>query len=286
MTSGGTLANLTALLCARSEKGQGVWVEGTKERYAFMVSEEAHYCIDRAVRIMGWGDQGMIKVPVDDRFVMKTELLQGLLDKARKNGVTVIGIVGSAPTTSTGNYDDLKAIGQFAKDNGLWYHIDAAHGGPVVFSKKYNFLMSGCALADSITVDGHKMMMMPGLTTSLLFRQGKQSFKTFSQEAQYLWTNSDDDWHNPGKRTFECTKLVMSLRYYTMIQEYGDQAFEAFVDQCYNNGKRFAQLVKSTKDIDLAVEPDSNIVCFRPSNCKTLESITKIRQEILEDGRF
>lgn len=286
MTSGGTLANLTALLSARSDKGDSVWIEGTKEQYAFMVSEEAHYCIDRAVKIMGWGEQGMIKVPVDKRFVMKTDELQHLYDDALEKGIKVIGIVGSAPTTSTGNYDDLKAIGQFAIRHNLWYHIDGAHGGPVVFSDEYKHLMNGCELADSITVDGHKMMMMPGVTTSLLFKQGKKSYKTFSQEAQYLWTSNDDDWHNPGKRTFECTKLIMSLRYYTMIQEYGDRGFKAFVDQCYENGNRFAQLVTSIDGMELGVAPDSNIVCFRPRHCKTLAQINQIRKRILDDGRF
>lgn len=240
ITSGGTIANLTALICARNIKAsENVWQEGQTEKYAFMVSEEAHYCIDRAVRIMGWGSDGIIKVPVDDRFTMKTDLLSELYKKATKEGITVLGVVGSAPTTSTGIYDDLKKIGLFCKENNLWYHIDAAHGGPAAFSEKYKILMDGCDMADSITVDAHKMMMVPSLTTMLFFKDGKDSYRTFAQQAQYLWSASDEEWYNYGKRTMECTKIMLSTRIYAMINAYGISVFGDYVTQCYDMAKTF-----------------------------------------------
>lgn len=285
-TSGGTLANLTALLCARSIKGDTVWVEGTKEQYAFMVSAEAHYCIERAVRIMGWGDDGVIKVPVDESYRLRTDLLEEYKIKAEERGIKVIGVVGSAPTTSTGNYDDIGAIGDFAELHGLWFHIDGAHGGPAVFSSKYKHFMKGCQKADSITVDGHKMMMMPALTTKLFFKEDRAGYQTFSQEAQYLWSNNTQEWHNPGKRTFECTKLIMSLQYYLILQQYGHSGFGAFVEECYDNGTLFANMIEQHPSYELAVNPDSNIVCFRPVGCSSLQSINQIRQSLLQDGRY
>jgi L-2,4-diaminobutyrate decarboxylase len=264
ITSGGTLANLTALICARNVKApENVWVEGQKERYAFMVSEEAHYCIDRAVRVMGWGEAGMIKIPVDQHYKMRTELLEEYYLKASQDGIKVLGVVGSAPTTSTGIYDDLVATGEFCKTNDLWFHIDAAHGGPAVFSDKYKYLMQGAEMADSITVDAHKMMMVPSLTTFLFFRESKNSYKTFAQKAQYLWSASDEEWYNYGKRTMECTKIMLSTRIYILLKLYGIQIFESYLDQCYNTARIFAEMISKHPDFDLAVAPDSNIVCFR-----------------------
>ncbi|MBK9257472.1 MAG: aminotransferase class V-fold PLP-dependent enzyme [Saprospiraceae bacterium] len=290
LTSGGTIANLTALLCARSNTTQNdIWQEGTNEQYAFMVSEEAHYCIDRAVRIMGWGNNGIIKIPVDNNFRMKTDLLQSYLDDAKKKGIKVLGVVGSAPTTSTGIYDDLKAIGHFCEEHKLWFHIDAAHGGPAAFSSKYKYLMDGSELADSITVDAHKMMMTPALTTMLFFKNASASYRTFAQKADYLWNADDTEWYNYGKRTMECTKLMMSTRIYVLAQAYGVKIFKDYLDTCYDLAKEFARLIQDYPSFELAVEPDSNIVCFRwkegPEESLNGEN-EKIRQHLLEDGKF
>jgi L-2,4-diaminobutyrate decarboxylase len=290
ITSGGTLANLTALICARNVQAtEDVWNDGQQKKYAFMVSDEAHYCIDRAVRVMGWGDAGIIKIPVDSHFRMRTELLAEYLQKAENEGITVLGVVGSAPSTSTGIYDDLTAIGAFCAQNKLWYHIDAAHGGPAVFSEKYKHLMLGCHQADSITVDAHKMMMTPSLTTMLFFKNSKNSYKTFAQKAQYLWSAADEEWYNYGKRTMECTKIMLSTRIYALISIYGINIFNEYLDQCYDLARRFAAMVVEKEGFELAVTPDSNIVCFRVKD----EDITiankinrHIRQVILEDGTF
>lgn len=290
ITSGGTLANLTALICARNIKAhEDVWHEGHREKYAFMVSEEAHYCIDRAVRIMGWGDTGIIKIPVDQHFRIRTDLLEDYHKQATDSGITVLGIVGSAPTTSTGIYDDLVAIGNYCKAHQLWYHIDAAHGGPTVFSERYKVLMTGCEMADSITVDAHKMMMVPSLTTMLFFKNAKESYKTFAQKAQYLWSAADEEWFNYGKRTMECTKIMLSTRIYALMSAYGIGVFGEYVEQCYDTAKIFAELIQNDPNFELAVWPDSNIVCFRfikvdGQSCN--ETNRKIRQKLLEDGSF
>ena len=290
ITSGGTLANLTALICARNIMApDDVWNEGTHERYAFMVSEEAHYCIERAVKVMGWGEAGIIKIPVDTNYRMKTGLLTDFYQRAQAEGIKVIGVVGSAPTTSTGIYDDLISIGTFCSQNKLWFHIDAAHGGPAVFSERYKYLMSGSNMADSITVDAHKMMMTPSLTTMLFFKNQKNSYKTFAQKAQYLWSAADEEWFNYGKRTMECTKIMLSTRVYALISTYGINIFGVYVDKCYDLGRKFAAMISDVPDLELAVEPDSNIVCFRvvEKNTDTANKLNRqIRQAILDDGTF
>lgn len=290
ITSGGTLANLTALICARNIKApDDVWNHGQDEKYAFMVSEEAHYCIDRAVRVMGWGDTGIIKIPVDSQFRMQTELLNQYHSEAKQNGIIVLGIVGSAPTTSTGIYDDLNAIGAYCQSNDLWFHIDAAHGGPAVFSEKYKRLMSGSNLADSITVDAHKMMMVPSLTTMLFFKKSSDSYRTFAQKAQYLWSDADEEWYNYGKRTMECTKIMLSTRIYALIAFYGVQVFAEYVEKCYDLAKVFAEMIKNEAGWELATEVQSNIVCFRisdPDIGKSNFINLHIRQRLLEDGSF
>ena len=293
LTSGGTLANLTALLTARAVVAPtDVWWEGTTHRLAIMVSEEAHYCVDRAARIMGLGSDGIIKLPTNDRFQMRTDLLEGCLAKAKADGLTVFAVIGSACSTSTGSYDDLIAIADFCEAHRLWFHADGAHGGVAALSATYQPLVRGIERADSVVVDFHKMMMIPSLATALLYRRDADSFRTFQQKAQYLWADADaQDWFNSGKRAFECTKLMMSAKVYTVLRTYGEAIFTENVEVLYGLARQFAEQIRQRPGFELALEPESNIVCFRyvgqqqdPAQIDILNS--QIRQRLLHEGQF
>lgn len=295
LTSGGTLANLTALLAARAHyNGAHVWTEGTHEPYCIFVSEMAHYCVDRAVRIMGWGSEGIVKVPVDKNYKMDVSLLPQLLDETRARGKKVIAIVGSAPCTATGSYDDLNTIAKFCSKENIWFHVDGAHGGPAIFSEKYKYLMQGSENADSVVIDAHKMMLTPALATALLFKNGRSSYKTFSQNAYYLWeAQEEQEWFNLARRTFECTKLMMSVRIYSIINLYGIEIFDELIHRQYDLARDFAALINQSPDFELAITPESNIVCFKyiehenkydQSHISSLNR--KIRKSAFEEGTF
>jgi L-2,4-diaminobutyrate decarboxylase len=133
------------------------------------------------------------------------------------------------------------------------------------------------------------MMMVPALTTLLLFRRPSDSYRTFSQKAEYLWQANDEEWFNYGKRTMECTKLMMSARIFLMIKTYGIGVFGKYVDIVYDLARQMADYVLSCKEFELVVYPDSNIVCFRfvDGHQSELDEINRrIRQQILEKGNF
>ncbi len=293
LTSGGTLANLTALLTARAVAAPtDVWSDGTTGRLAIIVSEEAHYCVDRAARIMGLGTDGIIKIPTNDHFQMRTELLEPYLAQATAQGLTVFAVIGSACSTSTGSYDNLTAIADFCAKHQLWFHVDGAHGGAAVLSETYRPLVGGIDRADSVVIDFHKMMMIPALVTAVLYRRDADSYHTFQQKAQYLWADATaHDWFNSGKRAFECTKLMMSAKVYTLLRTYGEEIFADNVDVLYGLARRFAERVCQQPGVELAVAPEANIVCFRyvgdGSHPDRFDAInTQLRQQLLTEGRF
>ncbi|WP_044103758.1 pyridoxal phosphate-dependent decarboxylase family protein [Neolewinella persica] len=268
LTNGGTLANLTALLAARAAKWPSgdAWKDGNGDlRPCVFVNEQAHYCIDRAVRIMGWGEAGVVNIPSDDKFRMRTELLEEAISTARSKGMTPLAIIGSAGTTSTGSFDDLGAIADFAERHGLWFHIDGAHGAPVRLDPEKAHQLNGLERADSMIMDYHKMMMCPGLTTGVFFRNGTDAFRTFHQQADYLlsFDTNEEDWYNMGRRTFECTKNMMSLRVFSLLSCYGSDIFRDYVVRVNTIAANFAADVRANPLFELALDPGCNIVCFR-----------------------
>lgn len=223
---------------------------------------------------------------------MDTATLEANYKEAKNNGIQIFAIVASAPSTATGVFDNLDVIAAFASKHKLWFHVDGAHGGAGIFSKKYRYTVKGIEKADSVVIDGHKMMMMPTITTALLFKNNSNAAATFSQKADYLLSDSEhEDWYNSGKRTFECTKTMMSIHWFTLLKFYGEKVFDAYVTQLYDRGREFSKIIGSEKDFELAVTPMCNIVCFRyitnGLDTKELNELNaKIRQALLEDGEF
>lgn len=297
LTSGGTLGNLTALVAARrAMTSYDAWQNGNQSRLALMVSDQAHYCIDKAARIMGWGEDGVIRIPTRQDFSMQTEALKPALEEARRKGLEVIAVVGSACSTATGTFDDLLAISKFCQQNKLWLHVDGAHGAATVYSSKYRSRVAGIECADSITMDFHKLLMTPALATALVFKDGRYAAQNFAQKADYLWAKSDEQdgdqtaWHDLAKRTFECTKSMVGFKVFTILAAHGEEVFDQNVTTLYESAASFADLIKSEPDLELAVEPQSNIVCFRfladlPED-ELNERNRTIRSRIVAAGHF
>ena len=296
LTSGGTLGNLTALLAARRAKSDMKSLDQSSSNpFSVMVSDQAHYCIDRAARVMGWGNQGVIQVPTNDRFQLDTEALARSLELARQAGRKVIAVVGNAGSTATGSFDDLNGIADFCERENLWFHVDGAHGAAVAFSNKHRHLVSGIERADSAVVDFHKLLLTPALATALIFRDGREAYRTFAQKAEYLWSDQESQvWYELARRTFECTKTMYGLKIFSILAEHGVGIFEANIDCLHERADQFATLVSQSADFELLLAPQTNIVCFRfigspqdrvPEHARN-ELNQSIRTELTQQGSF
>lgn len=286
ITSGGSMGNLTALVTARTSSGVE---EKDYPRLAIMVSEEAHYSVERAAKIMGIRSDCIIKVPTGRDFSIRTDLLESYYEEALSQGKIVFCVVGCACTTSVGAHDNLEALADFAEKHRIWFHVDGAHGGAAIFSDKYKYLLKGIERSQSLIVDFHKMMMAPPLSTAVIYNAGNQKINEFSPKAAYLWQDQlSEEWWNSAKHTLECTKPLTVIHTYAIMRLYGDEIYRQNVDTLYDLGKEFAGLIKAQDDMELALEPSSNIVCFRfvPA-CGDINAINKrIAEALLEDGTY
>jgi len=294
-THGGTAGNLTAMLAARQAKTDyNIWEEGVRNenRPGYMMSEQSHYSIGRNVKIMGLGEDSIIKIPYDPHFKMRVDLLEELKKRAEDKGIKIISVAANACSTATGSYDDLEAIADFCEKHDLWMHVDGAHGMGVLFSGKYSHLVKGIERADSVVIDFHKMLLVPALNTLVMFRNGEKSFETFAQKASYLFQKSQKNvWYNSATRTIECTKSALGIIAYAAMKYYGNNYYKEYIESRYDLARRFADLIKSNSDFELAVEPESNIVCFRytPAGQNELalnEINAAIREKIIKEGSF
>lgn len=296
-TSGGTAGNLTALLAARElRSGFAPWERGQHagEPLCLLVGDEAHYSVARAAQIMGWGRDGAWRVPCDERFRMRADALPAALAAARARGRKVVAVVASACSTATGAFDPLEAIADFCAQEKLWMHVDGAHGGAVALSERLRPKVAGIERADSVVVDAHKMLAVPALSTAVLFREGAHSYASFAQEASYIFTAQGADRtgsRDQAVRTFECTKRMLALPLYALLETYGREALVAHVERCFDLATSFAELLRAQEDFELAVEPEANIVCFRHRarglEAESLDALQdELRERVLATGRF
>ena len=291
LTSGGTLAALTALLAARAS-ALGESLDEADCRLAVIASEEAHYSTGRAVQVMGWGKEGLVTVPTDERFKMRTELLGAAIEEAKRRGRRPVAVVASACSTSTGSYDDIHSVADFCARHGLWLHVDGAHGAAVAFSPELRGRIAGIERADSAILDFHKLLLTPALATAVLFRDSKASWLAFHQRARYLFEENDPEpWRDSGRRTFECTKLAMSLKIAAIWRAHGTELFASHLGTVHALARDFAARLRSRNPFEVAVEPESNIVCFRikPPGLDE-ESLNRlnnaVHKQIVESGEF
>lgn len=292
-TNGGSIGNLTALLAARQAAAEGnVWVRGvgSEAPVAVLVPESCHYSVKRAVAIMGLGEEAVAPVAVDDRFHTQPDDLGRAFDEAVKHGRRPIAVVANACSTATGSFDDLEAAADFARSRGLWLHVDGAHGAGALLSPKYRHLLSGLDKADSFIWDAYKNLLMPALITAVLFRDGGRSYEAFSEKASYLFEKgAREEWYNFAHRTMECTKTMMGLRLFISLAAYGTDFFAGYVTAMFDLARDFAALLRESGDFEPAVEPESNIVCFRylKRGEGDLDGLQwRVRRALLERGRF
>ena len=294
-THGGTAGNLTAMLAARQAKTDyNIWEEGVKSegRPGYMMSEQSHYSIGRNVKIMGLGEDSIVKIPFDSDYRMRTDLLEDFRKRAEDKGIKVIAVAANSCSTATGSYDDLNAIADFCDRHSLWLHVDGAHGMGVLFSDKYKRKVNGIERADSVVIDFHKMLLVPALNTLVMFKNGDRSFETFAQKASYLFEKTQSNvWYNSAIRTIECTKSALGIIAYTAMKYYADNYFGEYINSRYDLTLRFSETVKADPLLELAVTPDSNIICFRyapkgidEASLNRINSL--IRDRITKEGSF
>lgn len=297
-TSGGSLANLTALLSARNHYFPEFWSKGFSsikkdEIPAIAASEEAHYSIIRTMEMLGFNKNQIIKLPVNSKRQVDIRKTQSTLDKAKKDGFKVFCIVATAATTAIGAFDPINELAEVAQKNDCWLHIDGAHGASFLLSEKHKHKLKGIEKADSITWDAHKMMFIPGTCSMLFYKNKDRSTLAFKQKASYVFEKEEDQYskYDGAKKNIECTKRPMIMNLWAVWTSYGPKVFEQKIDFLCNLISRAYEHLLLDYDFETLHKPEANMLCFRYKPKNINNNYVKdfqigIRNQLKSNGKF
>ncbi len=284
LTHGGSLANLTALLAARAVAAPDAWEAGSNGGLVILAPPNSHYSIRRAASIMGLGTKAVLAIDVDENEVIVPDRLPGVLQRTKEDGKKVVALAANACATSTGLYDPLEELGRLCREEGIWLHVDGAHGATALVSEKERGLLRGVDLADSLTWDAHKMLRTSGLCTSVLFRDRLSLDRAFSQEASYLFYGENEKGVDLIHRTIECTKAGLGLKVFLNLAWRGERGIARYVEEQYSLTRRIHRQIQARAGFSCPYLPESNILCFRYEGDDILQ--VSLRERLLEEGRF
>lgn len=252
-------------------------------RLRIYVSEQGHFSIDKAAVTLGFGLEGMRKIPVDDQFRMIPDELQSSINEDKKNGWLPCCVIATVGTTSTTSVDNVDEIGSICNTEEVWLHVDAAYAGAAAILPEVRWIFKGIEKADSIVINPHKWMFTP-IDYSLLFTKKPELLKrAFSLSAEYLQTASEDvtDFMDYG---IQLGRRFRSLKPWFIIRYFGVEGLQKRIREHIRLAKMFAGWIEESNEFELVVSTHFGVVCFRavPGNVSDEMELNTINKKLLE----
>ena len=284
LTSGGSLANLIAIVTARD--ACGIKSENMT-RSVIYLSEQAHHSIDKAIRIAGLRECVVRHLPLDEKYRIIPDELDKQIDNDRSDGLNPFLIIASAGTTDVGAIDPLAAIGEISKRHGLWYHIDAAYGGFFVLTDEGRDKLKGIDTSDSLVIDPHKGLFLPYGLGVVLVKNAQALRESHRYMANYMQdAASSTDEASPADLSPELTKHFRGLRLWLPLMLHGVAPFRACLEEKLLLAKYFHAEVRKL-GFESKIEPELSVVTYRwlpkTGDANTFNKV--LLQTVVADGR-
>nr|WP_299387569.1 aminotransferase class V-fold PLP-dependent enzyme [Allomuricauda sp.] len=286
LVNGGSIANLTALITARTRMHPDVWQQGNSEGLAILLPSESHYSLTKSAGILGIGKKAVHLLEVDGQGAIVPDKLPQLYQKVQAAGQQPFVIVANACNTAVGIYDPLDEIADFCQEHELWFHVDGAHGASALLSEKHRHKLKGAVRADSLVWDAHKLLQVPSLCAALLVKNQTYLERAMPVEdnASYLFHDKKQPGMDTLHRTIETTKPGLGERLFFVLGAMGEQSMANFIDRQYQLAMEAYRYLNNLDDFVCPVEPQSNILCFRYTGSPVAPLV--LREKILASGEF
>ncbi|RYO27235.1 L-aspartate decarboxylase [Alternaria arborescens] len=267
---GGSASNSAAIVIARNNLYPETKTDGNGSRkFTVFTSAHGHYSVEKAANLFGLGSKNVISVPVDDRGCIIPSEFERCVKESKDRGETPFFLNATAGTTVLGSFDPFTALSKICKEQNLWFHIDGSWGGSVVFNAQYReSRLKGAELADSITINPHKMLGVPMTCSFLLGGDMNTFYRALTLPAGYLFHNAPGtdaaDIYDLADLTPQCGRRADSLKMFLALQYYGAQHFSDLVARGYENGEYLLSKLKESGNFKtISPEPlPCQQVCF------------------------
>lgn len=285
LTTGASMANVLAISIARHQFDQNIRKKGVSGQLTVYASAETHSCLQKAVELLGIGSDNLIRIPVDDQYKVRTDLLQDRIRNDRARGRLPFCIVGNAGTVNTGSIDDLETLAGIAREEGCWFHVDGAFGAVPNILPEYKHHLKGLSMADSLAFDYHKWFFVNYDAGGLLVKNAKVHRETFEINASYLAHHDRGVISGPNNYNhlgIELSRGFRALKVWMMLQEQGLEKYRRLVRRNMEDARYLASLVEANPSLQLMAPVPMNIVNFRYYDpALSTEQLNELNKEIL-----
>ena len=268
LTSGGAMATLIGLKLARDHRaGWDVRQEGVTAGppLGLYLSTETHVVSDRAADTLGIGVARVRHIAVDDAYRMRIDELKAQIARDREAGIRPFAVVGTAGTVSTGAIDPLGEIADLCEAEGLWFHVDAAYGGPAMLAPDLKPLMAGIERADSVAFDPHKWLYTPHAGGCVLVRDLSVLLESYDAYAAYTVQDKEATGHGVdlGRYGPHFSRSFWSLRVWVSLLAHGRDAYARRISHDAALARYLGERVREREDFELCAPVGLSIACFR-----------------------
>jgi aromatic-L-amino-acid decarboxylase len=258
LTTGGSMANFTAVVTARRNRLPDDFLSG-----ALYVSDQVHHSVVKAALLAGFPETNVREIPVDGQYRMSIDALRQKITADRKEGRIPFLIVASAGTTNTGAVDDLEALAEVAREEKLWLHVDAAYGGFFMLTERGRKVMRGIDQADSVALDPHKALFLPYGTGSLLVRDGEALRRAHTVHADYMPPMQEDpDLVDFCLYSPELSRDFRGLRVWLPFKMHGAGAFRRNLDEKLDLAEWATEELRRIEGMEIVAAPQLSLVAF------------------------
>ena len=276
-TAGGTQSNYMGLLLARENCLETRWnwqaqtrgLSAEARRLRILCSDVAHFTVEKSAAQLGLGTDSVIRVATDSEFRMKPEALRSALDELHRQDLVAMAVVGTAGTTDFGSIDQLPELASMAHTAGAWFHVDAAYGSALLFSPSRRRLLAGIELADSVSMDFHKLFWQPISCAAFLVRDAR-NFRSIELHADYLNPELHEELGIPNlvTRSLATTRRFDALKLWVSFQSLGRKRFGEMIDATIELASHAAEFIGKNPQFELVHRPMLSCVVFRyrPAN--------------------